>query len=211
MRLRSDSFKDAESLPSRYALGRPHPGTHAEFSDDVSPHLAWEDVPAGTKSFALLCVDQDVPSRGDDVNKEGRVVPVDLPRVDFYHLVLVDLPPQMRTLAEGELSRGPVKRGKPGPSGPFGSRVGLNDFTGWFQGDPNLGGQYFGYDGPWPPWNDGRVHRYHFRLYALDVPHCPVGGIFTGPEVVAAIRGRVLAEASLGFTYAIYPGAVVAG
>ena len=49
-------------------------------------------------------------------------------------------------------------------------------------------GQYFGYDGPCPPWNDSRVHHYQFRLLALDLPRCPVEGIFTGPQVLAAVR-----------------------
>ena len=31
-------------------------------------------------------------------------------------------------------------------------------------------GDYYGYDGPCPPWNDELVHRYVFTLYALDVP-----------------------------------------
>ena len=46
----------------------------------------------GTKSFAIVCHDPDVPSKGDDVNQEGRRVPASLPRVDFFHWVLVDLP-----------------------------------------------------------------------------------------------------------------------
>ena len=44
-------------------------------------------VPAGTKSFALICHDFDVPSRGDDVNQADREVPADLARVDFFHWV----------------------------------------------------------------------------------------------------------------------------
>jgi hypothetical protein len=209
MKLRSDSIVHGQPIPPRYALGRPHPTAHVQLSDDVSPHLVWEDVPAFTQSLALLLVDVDVPSRGDDVNQEGRVVPPSLPRVDFYHCVLVDIPPSRRGFAEGELSRQVVPRGKPPGSAPRGMRVGLNDYTGWFKGDPNMHGQYFGYDGPCPPWNDGRVHRYHFRLYALDVARCPVSGVFTGGDVAAAIRGRVLAEASFMGTYALYPNAVL--
>jgi phosphatidylethanolamine-binding protein (PEBP) family uncharacterized protein len=40
----------------------------------------------------VICHDPDVPSKGDDVNQEGRGVPASLPRVDFFHWVLVDLP-----------------------------------------------------------------------------------------------------------------------
>ena len=57
-------------------------------SANRNPDFAWSDAPAGTRSFALVCHDPDVPSRGDDVNQEGRVVPASLPRVDFFHWVL---------------------------------------------------------------------------------------------------------------------------
>jgi phosphatidylethanolamine-binding protein (PEBP) family uncharacterized protein len=69
-------------------------------------------------------------------------------------------------------------------------------------------GQYFGYDGPCPPWNDSLVHHYHFRALALDLARCPVEGIFNGPAAAAAIKGHVLAEASFVGTYALYPKAV---
>jgi phosphatidylethanolamine-binding protein (PEBP) family uncharacterized protein len=43
-------------------------------------------------SFAIICHDPDVPSQGDDVNQEDRTVPASLPRVDFFHWLLFDLP-----------------------------------------------------------------------------------------------------------------------
>ena len=52
---------------------------------------------------------------------------------------------------------------------PRGARQGINDYTGWFAGDKDMAGNYFGYDGPCPPWNDEIPHRYVFTLYALDV------------------------------------------
>ena len=207
MRLSSDSLKDGEPIPARFAFGKPHPDTHVELSDNVSPHLAWTDAPAGTRSFALLCVDVDVPTKPDHVNKEGVTVPADLPRADFYHWVLVDLPAGRSSMAEGEFATGVTPKGKSGPEGPEGTRQGLNNYTQWFEGDADMAGQYFGYDGPCPPWNDEIVHHYHFKLYALDVERCPVGGAFTGPEVLTAIEGHVLAEASMVGSYAIYPDA----
>jgi phosphatidylethanolamine-binding protein (PEBP) family uncharacterized protein len=210
MKIWSDSFPHGGYIPPRYALGRHQPQSQVELSDNLNPHLAWSDLPPAARSLTLLCVDVDAPSRRDDANQAGRVVPVDLPRVDFYHLALVDLAPDSGPFAEGDLSRGVTARGKPGPAGPRGTRVGLNDYTGWFKGDPDMEGQYFGYDGPCPPWNDARVHRYHFRLLALDVPQCPVEGVFTGPAVLAAARGHVLAEAAFTGSYAIYPKAVEA-
>ena len=208
MKLWSDSFPPGGYIPPHYALGKHHARTHVELSDNVNPHLGWGDLPQGTRSLALICVDVDAPSRKDDVNQEGRVVPVDLPRADFHHWVLVDLPADGPAIAEGEFSRGVTARGKPGPASVRGTRSGLNDYTGWFRGDAEMEGQYFGYDGPCPPWNDGRVHHYHFRLMALGVSRVAVEGVFTARDVVAAVEGHVLGEASIVGAYAIYPKAV---
>ena len=92
MKLWSDSWINGERIPTRFAAGKPDPQSGVTFSDNLSPHLAWSEVPAGTLSFALICHDFDVPSRGDDVNQTDREVPADLPRVDFFHWVMVDLP-----------------------------------------------------------------------------------------------------------------------
>jgi len=207
MRLWSDSFKDGEAIPARYAFGKAHPKTHVQLSDNLNPHLAWAGVPKETKSFALICHDVDVPTRPDNVNKEGMTVPADLPRTDFYHWVLVDLPAERTAIDEGEFSRGVMVKGKPGPEGPQGTRHGLNNYTQWFEGDADMRGSYFGYDGPGPPWNDELVHHYHFTVYALDVSRCPVEGRFTGPEVLKAIEAHVLDRAAIVGTYAIYPKA----
>ena len=173
------------------------------FSDNVSPHLAWSDLPAGTRSLVLVCHDPDVPSRGDDVNQTDREVPADLPRVDFFHWVVVDLPATLTGVAEGAFSQGFTARGKPGPATLHGARHGLNDYTGWFAGNPDMAGDYFGYDGPFPPFNDSLLHHYVFTLYATDLERCPVDGTFTGAQVRAAIEGHVLGQASLTGHYTL--------
>ena len=202
MRLWSNSWIDGERIPARYAAGRLLDGG-VGFSDNLNPHFAWSEVPAGTRSFALICHDFDVPSRGDDVNKTDREVPEDLPRVDFFHWVMVDLPAGLSTIAEGEFSRGFTPRGKSGPAALHGARQGLNDYTGWFAGDAERGGNYFGYDGPFPPFNDSLVHHYVFTLYALDVARAPIEGTFDGPQARAAIYPHVLAEAMHSGTYTL--------
>ncbi len=211
MKLWSDSWTNGDRIPARYAAGRPDGAGRATFSDNLNPHLAWDDLPPGTQSMVLICHDFDVPSRGDDVNQPGREVPAELPRVDFFHWVLVDLPTLPREIAEGEFSRGFTARGKPGPAALNGARHGLNDYTGWFAGDPAMAGQYFGYDGPFPPWNDSLVHHYVFMLYAVAVPRLALDGVFTGPQVREKMAGRVLAEATFSGTYTLNQRLIDAG
>ena len=205
MKIVSDTFQDGQEIPVRCAFGRQDPATHVALSDNRNPHLAWSELPEGTRSLVLVCHDPDVPSRGDDVNQEGRTVPADLPRVDFFHWVLVDLPPAPANIAEGEFSDGITPHGKPGPEAPRGARQGLNDYTGWFASDPDMKGDYFGYDGPCPPWNDAIEHRYVFTLYALDVQRLPVEGTFTGKDVLDALDGHVLGQARITGRYHLNP------
>ena len=204
MKIWSEAWANGEAIPERFAAGRLGDGG-VVFSDNLSPPLAWVDLPAGTQSLVLICHDFDVPSRGDDVNQEGRSVPADLPRVDFFHWILIDLPAPVRQLATGEYSREVTPRGKAGPAAPHGTRQGINDYTGWFSGDHDMRGDYYGYDGPCPPWNDERMHRYVFTVYALDIERLPIEGRFTGAEARAALQGHILAQASLTGTYTLNP------
>jgi Raf kinase inhibitor-like YbhB/YbcL family protein len=203
MRLWSDSWVNGERIPPRHAAGRLDPAGQPVFSDNLNPHLAWAEVPAATRSFALICHDFDVPSKADDVNRSDREVPEELPRVDFFHWVVVDLPATMTEIAEGEFSRGFTPRGKSGPSTLRGARHGLNDYTGWFAADPERSGRYYGYDGPFPPFNDSLVHHYVYTLYALKIERVAVEGDFTGTQVRQAIYDHVLAEATHSGTYTL--------
>lgn len=205
MRLYSNSIKDGQPMPQAYALGVPDAENHAKFGQNLNPHLGWDDLPAGTRSLALICRDPDAPSRPDDVNQEGRDVPADLPRVDFFHWVVVDISPELKEIREAEHSQGVVQRGKPGPHGAEHTRIGLNSYTDWFKGDPDMEGHYYGYDGPFPPWNDAIPHRYEFTLYATDLERCPLGEVFTAAEVLEAIQGHVLAQAQLTCSYSLNP------
>lgn len=205
MKLTSSDIVDGIPIPDHLAFCIPDPASHATFGRNRSPALAWDEVPDGTMSLALICVDPDAPSVGDDVNQEGREVPADLPRADFYHWALINLPADARALDQGEFSDGVTTRGKDAAAGPRGTRQGINDYTGWFQGDADMEGTYLGYDGPCPPWNDAIPHRYVFTLFALDQAEVPVGTDFTGPDVLAAIDGHVVAQASLTGTYTLNP------
>ena len=83
MRLWSESWDNGERIGARFAAGRLDDGGAVGFSDNVNPHLAWSDLPAGTRSLVLICHDFDVPSRGDDVNQPDREVPSDLARAQI--------------------------------------------------------------------------------------------------------------------------------
>ncbi len=205
MKLTSTSFADGDRIPGKYAFCTPDTAHHVCLGANLNPGLAWIDPPAGTKSFAIVCHDPDVPSEGSDVNQEGRTVPATLPRVDFFHWVLIDLPPTLTGINEGEFCKDVTPRGKPGPQALHDGRQGINNYTDWFAGDNDMRGDYYGYDGPCPPWNDEIVHRYVFTVYALDIEKLPLDGRFGGSEVRAAMQGHILAEAGLTGTYTLNP------
>jgi Raf kinase inhibitor-like YbhB/YbcL family protein len=205
MKLTSTSFRRNGVIPGRCAFAVKHPTQRVSLAQNRNPQLAWSDVPEGTRSFALLCIDTEVPTRPDDVNQADREVPYDLPRGEFVHWLMVDIPAELREIAEGECSRGVSARGKSEPAGPAGSRQGVNDYTGWFAGDAQMAGTYLGYDGPCPPWNDSRVHRYRFELLATDFERCPVEGAFTLAQLRAALQGHVLTSAEVSGRYSLNP------
>jgi phosphatidylethanolamine-binding protein (PEBP) family uncharacterized protein len=84
-------------------------------------------------------------------------------------------------------------------------RDGLNDFRRFFANDSKMRGEYYGYDGPAPPWNDKLAHRYIFTLHATDVSHLEVNGILTGANIARALASHVLKQATLTGLYALNP------
>ena len=139
------------------------------------------------------------------VHAGHRSVPAALPRIDFFHWVLIDLPGGLREISQGDFSSEVTPRGKPGPAAPQGARQGINDYTAWFAGDNDMRGDYYGYDGPCPPWNDEIRHRYVFTVFALDVAKLPVDGKLTGQQVRNAVQGHILGEACLTGVYTLNP------
>ncbi|MFW9997184.1 MAG: YbhB/YbcL family Raf kinase inhibitor-like protein [Candidatus Odinarchaeota archaeon] len=201
MKLTTEAFKDGESIPGKYSFCVLMEGT-VIMGENINPGFTWTGIPEETKSLTLLCVDSEVPTSAENVNKEGKTVPRDLPRTDFYHWVLIDIPVTTKAIEEGEFSKGITARGKKEKSRPKGKQ-GLNNYTDWFKGDENMEGEYYGYDGPCPPWNDERIHKYHFILYALDVEQLEVPDPFGGPEVKKAVEGHVLGQAKITGTYTL--------
>ena len=85
----------------------------------------------------------------------------DAERKAFYHWLLVDIPADVTSLGEGDLA----------------GVAGRNSM-----GDRSKSGN--GYDGPCPPFNDERVHTYHFSVYALDVATLDLRPGFSGEGFV---------------------------
>ncbi len=128
MNLTSSSLVQGETIDSKYTAD----------GQDVSPALAWSDVPAETKSFALICDDPDAPSA-----KRPAPEP-------WVHWIIFNIPGD-RSELPAAVSR------QSAPSEVQGSRQGKNSW-------PN---ENIGYRGPAPPPGSG-PHRYFFKLYALD-------------------------------------------
>lgn len=206
MKLFSDSFKEGETIPGKNSFAVYDAENHLRLSDNLNPHLRWEDIPAATRSLVLLCHDPDVPSEGENVNQPGRTVAVSLPRINFFHWALLNIPPEQHEIAEGSQSSGITVKGKPGPDAPHGLLHGINDYTYWFAGDESMAGEYYGYDGPCPPWNDELVHRYIFTLYALPTAQLPISGELTGAAIFNALNSsNILARATLTGIYSLNP------
>ncbi len=107
MQLTSTAFADHQPIPSPFTCE----------GEDVSPPLAFEDLPAGTKSLALVVDDPDAP--------DPRA-----PRMTWVHWVLYDLPASTPGLAEGASK-----------ALPKGTREGTNSWgqTGWGGPCPPIG------------------------------------------------------------------------
>jgi len=203
MKLSSETFGQNERIPERCAFGIPCPTDHVRLGENRNPQLSWVDIPSGAKSLTLICVDTDVPSSMEDFNKEGRTISASLPRINFIHWVVTDIPATEGSVAEGECSNGITPGGKDTPPGPVGSRQGINDYTGFMSGDDTMSGNYHGYDGPCPPWNDEIIHHYRFKLFALDIDSCGLAGTFTASEALAAMKGHVVGQTELTGTYTL--------
>lgn len=164
-------------------------------SYNISPAVRWSKGPAATRSYALLMLDPDVPADLTLIDRPGVTIPAHARRQSFYHWVLADIPSTVHALGEGVDGRGLVAHGKQIGAGPAGRR-GANDYSRFLQNMPSMAGTYGGYDGPCPPRNDARTHRYVVTVYALDVPKIGLADAFDGQAVERAMAGHILARGS---------------
>ena len=106
MKIKSSVFRDGEAIPAQYTCD----------GKDISPPLAWENIPASTQSLALIVDDPDAPGK------------------TWVHWVLYNLSAQVTELDEGAGHKGvSVFTHKQG-----GGKVmqGKNDFRNFGYGGP---------------------------------------------------------------------------
>ena len=189
-----DSFKNGGMMDNKFAFCVPSAQGHTTGGPNLSPSISWSKGPRGTKSYAIILYDTDSPAeQREKMNKEGVTLTADVPRRNFYHWVLVDIPGTVTSLKEGADSNARVVHGKPATPAAAGIR-GLNDYTKVTAANDAMKGQYYGYDGPCPPWNDDLVHHYHFTVYALSAPSLDLPKDFDAAAATDAMKGKILAQ-----------------
>ena len=161
--LSSPSFQNGQPIPAKYSCK----------GENASPALNWEGVPAGTKSFALICDDPDAPGGS------------------WVHWVIYGIPANTVSLPENIQKRDAVEApgsmsGRGDANGP-GAKQGVNDFG------------KVGYGGPCPPRGRG-AHHYDFQLYALDA-ELKLAPRATRKQLKAAMKGHIIGEAELSGSY----------
>ncbi|WP_337268657.1 YbhB/YbcL family Raf kinase inhibitor-like protein [Oryzifoliimicrobium ureilyticus] len=202
LKVEIDGVDQAGRLPNKAAFC---PASSAG-QKNVSPGIAWSPGPRGTKSYVLLMTDRDVPQDFSQINKPDVVIRRADPRISVYHWVLVDIPPGIRSLEEGVDSRDLTPHGKPVGETKYGRR-GSNIYASFFASSAEMAGPYGGYDGPCPPTNDERRHRYVVEVFALDTASLGLSGTFDGAAARDAMKGHVLSQGMATATYALNPNA----
>jgi len=199
-----EGISDGQRIAEEFAFGIRTEDTPFTFGPNISPAMNWDAGPAGTKSYAIIMHDRSVPTVFDDANQEGKTIPADQARMDFMHWVLVDIPTSTTSLPKGAESDAVVPKGKATGESAHGVR-GANDFGMFMAGNPDMAGNYGGYDGPAPPWNDELMHEYVFTVFALDAESLELDGVFSGADARAAMEGHILASGSVTGTYTLNP------
>lgn len=144
IKVTSSAFNEGEMIPKKYTCE----------GDNLTPPLAWTNIPSGTKSLAIIVDDSDAASGS------------------FIHWLVYNINPEIKEIKEDINTQRQIY-----------TRVtqGMND------------ARRVGYIGPCPP---NGVHRYFFKVYALDVNL----GISAGTnikDVMKLIEKHIIAEGKL--------------
>ena len=191
--LTSEVFNRIRRIPIAYTCVENYyyPETGEErYGEDMSPPLAWTNVPDGTVSFAIIVDDPDA------VTFEKGIIS---PRV---HWVIWNIPADVASLPEHVATTTEVAAIGPNV------RQGANDYRGVGYGGPcpppNLtaifGSQSGNYDGEGGGLRKQSPHGYMFKIYALDAElDLPAGA--TKNELLKAMEGHVLSAGELKGEY----------
>lgn len=91
IKVTSKSFKEGEMIPAKFTCD----------GDDISPDIAWDKIPEGTKSFAIIADDPDAPHK------------------TWVHWVIFNISPDKKELLEHMSSNESLLNG---------AKQGVNDF-----------------------------------------------------------------------------------
>ncbi len=184
-----DGLADGKLIDPKYAycVGK-EDGT----GENLRPAIFWNGMPNGTKSFAVIVVDTDVPTDFVDANKKGKIIPASQPRQDFIHFALINIPTDIKLIEEGA-GKGIDK------TQPSIGNAGINDYA-YFMPNANKP-EHVGWDGPCPPWNDEKVHNYHFKVYALKVKKLDLQEDYSAKEAYQSIKENAIEAAEIVGVY----------
>ena len=152
--LKASAFSDEDMLPKKYTID----------GESISPALSWNDAPEGTKSFALVMTDSDVPPDFGGF---------------FPHWILYDIPASVNSLVEGA---------SPGGTIPSGAKELENAYAGF--GMPDKGK---GYGPPWPAGEDPHRYTftlYALKCEKMPIDVTANYDVFSKkvlPETIAAV------------------------
>ena len=154
--VRSDSFSDGDYLSMDHVLSEQYGFGCA--GGNVSPALSWSGAPGGTKSFAVTCFDPDAPTGSG-----------------FWHWVVVNIPPDITSLAAGAGSG----EGLPAAALQLRTDYGAHE-----------------YGGPCPPEGD-HPHCYLFTVHAVGLDALPVDANTSAAVVGFNLHFNTLEKAML--------------
>lgn len=155
--IKVDGIENGKPVPAEHALCIPTKDGKSEPGKNLRPMISWSGAPAGTESYAVFMMDPDVPADFTDKDQEGKTIAADAKRQDFFHFGVVNIPATASALNGGPSDKAPK----------FGDV--LVNSLGDYVSKPGAFG------GPCPPWNDARLHHYHFIVLALG-KDAPIAG-----------------------------------
>jgi len=147
-----------------FNAGQPLPVDYTADGKNISPPIAWSNLPAGTKEIALIHEDPTAPTPQP-----------------FVHWLIYKIPATAKALPENIPMEGALPA----------------DLAGALQG--TSGFRRVGYRGPAPP-KPGRVHEYHFIVYALSEPLDVQAGL-TKAQLLEAMKGKIIGQGEIIGTY----------